>query len=128
MIITGNRILLVLLLSFSSTILFAQKHMKTANATKATPFINVLHLFTAPNVPSMAAQEEFASLVPSIEPTPKNLPGNGLAQHPMLYVGENCNRMSLVNNGKVSGPILPEKGRNMMIFGCYPMEIFFLPE
>ncbi|MEO7767791.1 MAG: hypothetical protein ABIS01_10205, partial [Ferruginibacter sp.] len=37
----------------------------------------------------------------STEETPANLPGNGLAQHPMLYVGENCNRMSLVKDGKV---------------------------
>jgi len=29
------------------------------------------------------------------------LPGSGLAQHPMLYVGENCTKMYLVNDGKV---------------------------
>jgi hypothetical protein len=29
------------------------------------------------------------------------LPGNGLAQHPMLYVGENYTKMFLVNAGKV---------------------------
>ena len=33
--------------------------------------------------------------------TRSGLPGNGLAQHPMLYVGENCNKMFLVNDGKV---------------------------
>lgn len=99
--ITGNRIFLVLLLSFSSAILFAQKKTKTSNASKVTPCMNVLHLFTAPNVPAMAPQEEFAPLVPSTEATPENLPGNGLAQHPMLYVGENCNRMSLIKDGKV---------------------------
>ena len=32
---------------------------------------------------------------------PADLPGNGLAQHPMLYVGENYNKMFLVNDGKV---------------------------
>ncbi len=99
--IIRNKILLVLFLSFSSAILFAQKKTKTSNASKATPCMDVLPLFTAPNVPAMAPQEEFAPLVPSIEPTPENLPGNGLAQHPMLYVGENCNRMSLVKDGKV---------------------------
>lgn len=101
MIITGNRILFVLLLSFSSAILFAQKKTKTSNASKATPCMDVLHLFTAPNVPAMAPQEEFAPLINSTEATPENLPGNGLAQHPMLYVGENCNRMFLVKDGKV---------------------------
>ena len=29
------------------------------------------------------------------------LPGKGLAQHPMLYIGEGCNKMFLVNEGKV---------------------------
>ena len=33
--------------------------------------------------------------------TPAGLPGNGLAQHPMLYVGENYTKMFLVNDGKV---------------------------
>ena len=32
---------------------------------------------------------------------PPGLPGKGLAQHPMLYIGENCNKMFLVNKGKV---------------------------
>lgn len=63
--------------------------------------MDVLHLFTGPNVPAMAPEEELAPLIPSTEVTPANLPGNGLAQHPMLYIGENCNRMSLVKDGKV---------------------------
>jgi len=33
--------------------------------------------------------------------TPANLPGNGLAQHPMLYVGVNWDKMFLINKGKV---------------------------
>jgi hypothetical protein len=33
--------------------------------------------------------------------TPAGLPGNGLGQHPMLYVGENYTKMFLVNDGKV---------------------------
>jgi hypothetical protein len=76
--------------------LFAQK-----KKASATPCMDVLHLFTAANVPAMAPQEEFAPLVNSAEIVPKNLPGNGLAQHSMLYIGENSNRMSLVNGGKV---------------------------
>ncbi len=32
---------------------------------------------------------------------PSGLPGDGLAQHPMLYVGENYTKMFLVNGGKV---------------------------
>jgi len=34
-------------------------------------------------------------------PAVAGLPGKGLAQHPMLYVGENFTKMFLVNNGKV---------------------------
>jgi len=62
--------------------------------------MKVLSLFTAANVPLMSADEKFAPLIPSDEIPPANLPGQGLAQHPMLYLGENCNRMFLVKDGK----------------------------
>jgi len=80
----------------SSNLVFAQK-----KKASATPCMDVLGLFTAANVPAMAPQEELAPLITSSEITPASLPGKGLAQHPMLYVGENCNRMSLVKDGKV---------------------------
>lgn len=99
--IIKNSFLLVLLVTVSFTPLFAQKVSKTGNRSKATPCMDVLHLFTASDVPAMAPQEEFAPLIPSTEATPAHLPGNGLAQHPMLYIGENCDRMSLVKDGKV---------------------------
>lgn len=101
MIIIKKSFLLVLFLTVSSSFVFAQKKTKTKNATKTTPCVDVLHLFTAANVPAMAPQEAFAPLAPSTEATPANLPGNGLAQHPMLYIGEDCNRMFLVKDGKV---------------------------
>lgn len=34
-------------------------------------------------------------------PPPAGLPGKGLAQHPMLYIGESNNRIYVVNEGKV---------------------------
>jgi hypothetical protein len=34
-------------------------------------------------------------------PAPAGLPGNGLAQHPMLYIGEGYNKILLINGGKV---------------------------
>jgi hypothetical protein len=98
---TKNSFILVLLLTVSSGFLFAQKKTKTKSVSKATPCMDVLNLFTATNVPAMAPEEELAPLINSTEATPNNLPGNGLAQHPMLYVGENCNRMFLVKDGKV---------------------------
>jgi len=98
---TKNSFILVLLLTVSSGFLFAQKKTKTKIVSKATPCMDVLNLFTAANVPAMSPEEELAPLINSTEATPDNLPGNGLAQHPMLYVGENCNRMFLVKDGKV---------------------------
>ena len=51
----------------------------------------VLSRFTASTVPAMAPEEEFVSCGNANAIMPDNLPGKGLAQHPMLYVGENCN-------------------------------------
>jgi len=95
----------LLLIGFSNCI-FAQSTFKTGHKLKkesltATPCMNVLKLFTAANVPAMAPEEELALLIPSTEEVLANLPGKGLAQHPMLYVGENCNRMFLVKDGKI---------------------------
>ncbi|MES1208945.1 MAG: hypothetical protein ABUS79_23655, partial [Pseudomonadota bacterium] len=62
--------------------------------------LSVLSKFTAADVPVMGPMEA--------APMPRNYtgsvptrPGNGLAQHPMLYVGENYDRILLTNGGKV---------------------------
>jgi outer membrane protein assembly factor BamB len=58
--------------------------------------------FTAPDVPAMGpAETESPAAKWTSVVTPAGLPGNGLAQHPMLYVGENYTKMFLVNDGKV---------------------------
>src|SRR3954452_3020286 len=64
------------------------------------PLIALLAKFTAPDVPARGPMEA--------APNPRNYngtvptrPGNGIAQHPMLYVGENYNRISMTNQGKV---------------------------
>jgi len=62
--------------------------------------VDVLQLFTAPDVPAFSPTEEVAPFNSSSETAPANLPGNGLSQHPMLYVGENCNKMFLIKDGK----------------------------
>ncbi|MEO5998210.1 MAG: hypothetical protein ABIN89_15800 [Chitinophagaceae bacterium] len=103
--LTKNKFLFFLLLTASSNFVFAQNKIKTRDGFKkkyfkVTPCMNVLGRFTASNVPAMAPEEEFA---PSGNPDaimPANLPGNGLSQHPMLYIGENCNKMFLVKDGK----------------------------
>jgi len=73
-----------------------------AEAMPAAPLIGILDQFIAPNVPALGPSEP--------GPTPRNwpepagipeLPGRGIAQHPMLYAGEGYNTIFLVNHGKV---------------------------
>jgi hypothetical protein len=76
---------------------------QTAGAgASATPLMDLLDRFTAADVPDLGPAE--IAVKPRRESTntpPSDLPGNGLAQHPMLYAGEGYNKMFLVNNGKV---------------------------
>jgi hypothetical protein len=63
---------------------------------------SVLDQFTAPGIPTLAPSE--AELPPRNWPEPTSvpaLPGNGIAQHPMLYAGEGHNVIFLVRDGKV---------------------------
>ncbi len=57
--------------------------------------------FESASVPAMAPQEEVAPNFHPGPPQPKDLPGKGLAQHPMLYIGEGYNKMFLINHGKI---------------------------
>jgi hypothetical protein len=58
--------------------------------------------FAAPDVPAFGPAEiESPTGKWTNAVTPAGLPGNGLSQHPMLYVGENYTKMFLVNGGKV---------------------------
>ena len=69
-------------------------------AANPHPLIDVLAKFTAADVPVRGPMEA--------DPKPRNYdgvvptrPGKGLAQHPMLYIGESYNRILLTNEGKV---------------------------
>lgn len=99
--------LTILLLVVFTNFISAQKNDKTNDASKSmssttTPCMDVLHLFTSSSVPELGTDE-----TPAVAGnwkngvTPPNLPGNGLAQHPMLLVGENYDKMFLINKGKV---------------------------
>jgi outer membrane protein assembly factor BamB len=68
----------------------------------ATPALDTLPLFTAADVPAFGP-EEIPVDPPNwkVSPLDTSLPGKGLAQHPMLYIGEGCNKMFLVNDGKL---------------------------
>ncbi len=74
----------------------------TAQAAPATPCMDVLDRFTAPGVPEMGPDE---TVTPPGRwpdaPPPAGLPGKGLAQHPMLYLGEGYDKMFVVKDGKV---------------------------
>ncbi|MGD0087102.1 MAG: hypothetical protein ABSC24_08230 [Verrucomicrobiota bacterium] len=68
----------------------------------ATPALAVLPQFTATDVPAFGPSE--IPVAPpdwKVSPPDTSLPGKGLAQHPMLYIGEGCNKIFLVNDGKV---------------------------
>src|SRR5271163_1581498 len=74
----------------------------TTQPSQATPLMALLDRFTAPDVPEMGPGESpVAPRKPSTRPAPADLPGNGLAQHPMLYIGEGYNKMFLINDGKI---------------------------
>lgn len=72
-----------------------------AKPATATPLMGLLDRFTAADVPKLGPAE--TEVAPRVwdKPIPDGLPGKGLAQHPMLYVGEGYNKMYLINDGKV---------------------------
>jgi hypothetical protein len=81
---------------------FTGGHSAAAAVSPAAPCMKVLERFTAPDVPAFGPGETVSPVGKWTNGiTPANLPGNGLAQHPMLYVGENYTKMFLVNQGKV---------------------------
>ena len=64
--------------------------------------MDVLDRFTAAAVPAMGSDEtESPAGKWTNGITPPNLPGNGLAQHSMLCVGENYDKMFVIHGGKV---------------------------
>ncbi len=69
-------------------------------AENSQPLLGLLGKFTAADVPVRGPSEDTPDPI-TFNGTVPTWPGNGLAQHPMLYVGENYNRISLVNEGKV---------------------------
>jgi hypothetical protein len=67
-----------------------------------TPIMDILPLFTAPDIPELGPGEmKVDPLKVDLSSIPENLPGNGLAQHPMLCFGECYNIIFLINNGKI---------------------------
>ena len=71
-----------------------------AKPSQTMPLMALLGRFTAPGVPAMGPAEIEVAPLKWDRPVPTGLPGNGMAQHPMLYIGEGYNKMFLVNEGK----------------------------
>jgi hypothetical protein len=68
---------------------------------RRTPLMNQLRRFSASDVPEIGPSETAVLPLAWDQPIPANLPGKGLAQHPMLYIGEGYNKIFLVNDGKI---------------------------
>jgi outer membrane protein assembly factor BamB len=79
-----------------------QSPQVAGSISSATPCMAQLARFTAADVPALGPAEiESPAGKWTNAPAPAGLAGRGLAQHPMLYVGENYTKMFLVNDGKV---------------------------
>src|SRR6202142_2537873 len=72
----------------------------------AAPLVSVLDRFAAPGVPAMGPGEAEAPVGKwrSAAAPRADLPGNGMAQHPMLYIGEAYNKMFVIRDGKAIWP------------------------
>jgi hypothetical protein len=69
-----------------------------------TPCMDVLGKFTAADVPALGPDEievPAGRWTTNATPAPAHLPGYGMAEHPMLYLGEGYNKLFVVNKGKV---------------------------
>ena len=73
----------------------------TADAASATPLLKQLPRFSSPTVPTLGPAETEVPALQWDEPVPAGLPGKGMAQHPMLYIGEGYNKIFVVDGGKI---------------------------
>jgi polygalacturonase len=70
----------------------------------STPALSALAAFTATDVPAMGPSEQPVDPPNwTVDPVLEHaaFPGNGPAQHPMMVIGEGCNKIFLVRDGKV---------------------------
>ena len=79
------------------------RHATAADpAGPAAPCMAALGRFTAADVPAVGPGEAESPVGKWKDGvTPPGLPGNGLAEHPMLYLGEGYDKMFVVQGGKV---------------------------
>jgi hypothetical protein len=77
---------------------------------QSAPLLAILEQFTASNVLARGPSEEAVERTWPDPASVPDLPGHGLAQHPMLYAGEGYNTIFLVNHGKVTWTYSTGKG------------------
>jgi len=85
-------------------------HAVDSKSSRSTPLMAQLSRFSAPDVPALSPSETEVAPLNRDQPIPATLPGKGLAQHPMLYIGEGYNKILLVNDGKVIWTYSTEPG------------------
>ena len=73
---------------------------QTAKPSNAKPLMGLMNRFTAAGVPALGPGEAEVAPRQWDKPVPPGLPGKGIAQHTMLYIGEGYNKIFLVNKGK----------------------------
>ena len=73
----------------------------SADAAAKAPLMKLLPRCEAPSLPAMSPEEVEPPNFHPGTPQPEGLPGKGMAQHPMLYIGEGYNKMFLVNHGQI---------------------------
>ena len=82
------------------SLVFGQE-AKSSHPSGNAPLMKLLPRFESASVPAMGAEEVEPPNFHPGAPQPEGLPGKGMAQHPMLYIGEGYNKMFLVNQGKI---------------------------
>jgi hypothetical protein len=75
--------------------------VRSTNTPGNAPLMKLLSRFESSSVPAMSAEEGEPPNFHPGAPQPDDLPGKGIAQHPMLYIGEGLNKIFLVNHGKI---------------------------
>ena len=78
------------------------QNARLAGQSSATPLMTQLSRFTGANVPALSPAETEVPPLKWDQPVAPGLPGNGMAQHPMLFIGEGYNKILLVNDGKIA--------------------------
>ena len=98
----GGRVFLLVALSVLCVMGAASTSWgRSSDSFGGRTLMKVLPLFTSANVPALGPAETAVAPLKNVKPVPPGLPGKGLAQHPMLYIGEGYNKMVLVNKGKI---------------------------